>query len=790
MPAAVYPISRYLNIHSAYAPGLAADGQHVAFLSNASGIPQLWRVEIPAPGGVPLWPDQLTFAVERVLGVRSSPAEGDGRLIYARDVGGDENAQLFLLSPDGSEVPLTAGHEGAMHVLGHWSTDAQSILFAANRRDPGLFDLYRQPLDGVAALIWQNDQPGFVETVDLSPDGRHAAVCRMGSGSSHDLFEVDLTSGEARRVNPADEQARYEAVWYAADGRSLYVDTDYHSDFLYVARLDLASGTLQPVVTAAWDVECLTRSPDGRWLAYVVNVNGASDLRLLDLSSGQERHAPAFSPAAGVVAMMEGYLTFSPDSARLAFSFTSAVRTSDIFVWDLAADTVQAVTRSSHAGLAPDSFTAPEVVHYTSFDGRRIPAWSYKPTAYSGRPYPVIVVVHGGPEAQFQPYFQPIIQYFLHHGYAVLAPNVRGSTGYGKAYSHLDDVEKRLDAVADLAAAAYWLQRQPDIDGDRLAVYGGSYGGFMVLAALTLYPDLWAAGVDIVGISNMVTFLENTSAYRRAHREAEYGSLAHDREFLTQISPLNHVDQITAPLIVIHGANDPRVPLTEAEQMVAALKARNVPVEFLVFADEGHGLVRLKNKEVAYRAIVAFLEQNGIAPSAERHGEPMKARLLELVEEEYRALQETLAQVPPERLTEPGVVGTWSVKDILAHIAAWQGRMVRWVTDALRGEVPQVLPAGMTWGDLDRWNEQTYLENRDRSLAEVLDQVARSYSQALEATRAATEDELFDPAHFPWREGRPLWPMVAANTFWHHAEHAQAIGQWLRRGREDLTPGT
>jgi dipeptidyl aminopeptidase/acylaminoacyl peptidase len=218
------------------------------------------------------------------------------------------------------------------------------------------------------------------------------------------------------------------------------------------------------------------------------------------------------------------------------------------------------------------------------------------------------VFVHGGPESQFKPYFNFFIQYFVHNGYAVLAPNVRGSTGYGKAYSHLDDVDKRMDSVADLANATYWLKRQPGIDGDRLVVMGGSYGGFMVLSALTATPDLWAAGVDVVGISNLATFLENTSQYRRAHREAEYGSLARDRQFLESIAPINHVDKITAPLMVIHGANDPRVPLSEAEQLVAALNARGVPVEFLVFDDEGHGLVKLKNKLVAYPAIVRFLE--------------------------------------------------------------------------------------------------------------------------------------------------------------------------------------
>jgi dipeptidyl aminopeptidase/acylaminoacyl peptidase len=241
---------------------------------------------------------------------------------------------------------------------------------------------------------------------------------------------------------------------------------------------------------------------------------------------------------------------------------------------------------------------------------RQIPAWFYKPAMSQEEPVPVILMVHGGPEGQFKPYFHFLIQYFLQRGYAVFAPNVRGSTGYGKAFSHLDDVEKRMDSVADLAHAAYWLKEQPDVDGNRLVLYGGSYGGFVVLSALATYPDLWAAAVDLVGISNFVTFLENTSDYRRAHREAEYGSLDSDREFLEQISPIRHVDRMKAPLMVIHGANDPRVPLNEAEQLVGALSARGIPVQFLVFDDEGHGLYKLKNKLVAYPGIVEFLDKH------------------------------------------------------------------------------------------------------------------------------------------------------------------------------------
>jgi dipeptidyl aminopeptidase/acylaminoacyl peptidase len=223
---------------------------------------------------------------------------------------------------------------------------------------------------------------------------------------------------------------------------------------------------------------------------------------------------------------------------------------------------------------------------------------------------PVVVYVHGGPASQFRPQFFPLLQYLVRRGYAVFAPNVRGSTGYGKGYASLDDVQRRMDSVADLAYAARWLKDQPDIDGERIVIYGRSYGGFMVLSAVTTYPDLWAAAVDVVGIGNWVTFLENTSGYRRAHREAEYGSLEADREFLETISPIHQVDRITAPLIVIHGANDPRVPVSEARQLAAALAQRDVSVELLVFDDEGHTLAKMKNRQVAYGAIVDFLDNH------------------------------------------------------------------------------------------------------------------------------------------------------------------------------------
>jgi dipeptidyl aminopeptidase/acylaminoacyl peptidase len=605
------PITQYLNCREAYFPSFTSDGRHVAFLTSITGLPQVWRVEVRPDLDHPLWPDQVTFEADRVMGVWCSPVPGDERLIYSHDIGGSENIQFTLLSEDGADKTLlTAGNEDSMHIFGEWSSDGSQILYSANRRHAGLFDLYVHPLMAKATMLWENDEPGYLRNLRFSPDGKRVAFTRVASSFCHDLFEIDLRDGAVRQLNPSGEEARYSAICYAPDGKSLYLNTDLGSDFLYVARFDLETLSIETMVAHDWDVEFVTPSPNGQLLAYTLNVDGAYQIHLFDTTSGASHISPTIGTSPGVVALWDEALVFSPESTLLAFSFTSATQTSDIYIWDLELGLVRPVTRSSHAGIPRESFVAPRRVHYPTFDERQIPAWLYEPTSGDEGPLPVIVMVHGGPESQFKPFFHPIIQYFLHHGYAVFAPNVRGSTGYGKAYGHLDDVDKRMDSVLDLAQAARWLREQPGIDGERLVVYGGSYGGFMVLAALVHDPDLWAAGVDIVGISNFVTFLENTSEYRRGHREAEYGSLEHDREFLESISPLNHADKITAPLMVIHGANDPRVPLSEAEQLVGALKERAMSVEFLMFDDEGHGLVKLKNKLVAFPAIVEFLNKH------------------------------------------------------------------------------------------------------------------------------------------------------------------------------------
>ena len=601
-------IDRYLNVQMAYAPVFTADGHGLYFLSNVTGMPQVWRVPA-AQSDRPVWPTQLTFETDRVLGVWAVAGQPQ-QLVYARDAGGNENAQLFHLDAAAAAVtPLTPDQEHVMHMVAGQSADGSALLLGANRDDGARFDLYRLPLDGgEAKRLWINDSPGYLWATTAAPDGSRIVVTRTLSSFEHDLLEVDTASGAARRLWETEEAARFLQPAFSPDGQVLYVGTDFGSDRCELRAYELTTGRWETLVAADWELELLALDPAGRQLAYTLNAGGASRLFVHDLARGATREAP-LGAVPGVVGQWDGRLSWSPDGTRLAFSFSSAVRTVDIFVWDLVTGALFPVTAVSHGGLPLDSFAVPRLIDYPTFDGRTIPAW-YFPPQDTAAPSPVIVMVHGGPEGQSRPSFNFLAHYFHHAGYAVLLPNVRGSDGYGKAYSHLDDVEQRMDSVADLAHAAHWLAAQPEIDGGRIVVYGGSYGGFMVLAALTAYPDLWAAGIDIVGISNLATFLENTSPYRRAHREAEYGSLARDRAFLESIAPINHVARITAPLLVIHGANDPRVPLSEAQQLVATLQARAHPVELLVFDDEGHGIAKLHNKQVAYPALVDFLARH------------------------------------------------------------------------------------------------------------------------------------------------------------------------------------
>ncbi|WP_135828606.1 S9 family peptidase [Halorussus halobius] len=600
-----YDFERYLNVRAAHAPSFGPDGERVSFLMDTTGVPQVWRLDDPRE-----WPTQLTFEEDAVSFASWSPERDE--LVFGMDQGGDERTQLFRLDGDGETVTPLTDRPDAIHYWGGWNADGSKFAFASNRRDESVFDVYVQGRDergDDAELVHEGD--GWLSVVGWSPDDRYLAVREAHSSFDTDLYVLDLDTGDFDHVTPHEGDVRYSSVNWGPDGDALYLATDADADTKYLARLDVDTRELDVVEDGGeWNVETVRVDEDTGRLLVGRNVDGYSELTLGELTGPadyRELSAPEFP--GGVV----GGGSFDDDAERVAVTVTGSTENANVYVVDVETGAVARWTDASTAGLPESSFVAPELVHYETFDGREIPAFFSTPDDVEGGEQdgiPVIVDIHGGPEGQRRPSFRATKQYYLNRGYAVFEPNVRGSAGYGTAYTHLDDVDKRMDSVADLKAGVEWLRDRREVNPDRIVALGGSYGGFMVLAALTEYPALWAAGVDVVGIANFVTFLENTGDWRREHREAEYGSLSEDRELLESISPINNAENIAAPLMVLHGANDPRVPVGEAEQIADIAAEQGVPVEKLIFEDEGHGFSKLENRIEAYTAVADFLDEH------------------------------------------------------------------------------------------------------------------------------------------------------------------------------------
>ena len=608
MTTSKYSFERYLNARMAYGASFSPDGRRLTFLTNITGMAEVWSIPVDMAAANPPWPEQLTFVGDRVGSASYSPVADT--LLVSADVGGSEHMQLYLLSGDGSSfIALTAKPE-SIYQFGGWSPDGTRFTYGSNERDARYFDVYECSLEtGQTRLLLQQDGTNYAG--DYSLDGRFALVSRWHSNINMQLLLLDTLSGDVRPLTPdvVEGQAQHSFPSWSADGTGLYLVSNRGRQFSSLAWLDLATTEMTYLRDDAWDVQNLALSHDGKHMALVFNEDGYARLELFDVSQGWEarRALPVPELSKGVIVEVG----WSQDGERLAITYMSATETADIFIWDTRNDRLWQATRSAMGGIPRAALVEPTLVHYLTFDGREIPAFLYLPQHQAAQDLPLsaLIIVHGGPEGQSRPLFDPVTQYMVARGYAVLLPNVRGSTGYGYEYQSLDDVRLRMDSVADLQHAALWLQNSGIADSERIAVMGGSYGGFMVLSAITTYPHLWAAAVDIVGIANFVTFLENTGPWRRKLRESEYGSLENDRDFLESISPINHVNDITTPLFVIHGANDPRVPVGEAEQIVAALRARNVPVEYMRFEDEGHGLIKRANRLVAYPAAARFLDK-------------------------------------------------------------------------------------------------------------------------------------------------------------------------------------
>ncbi len=605
-------IDRFLETRSASFADWSKDGSSIYITTRFGNVRQLH--EVAAPGA---YRRQLTFFDEPLTSVARRPKRD--QLTFLMDEGGSEFSQIFAFDPaNGESRRLSDGtsRNGAVT----WSRNGDQLAFQSTRRNGKSNDVWilDPSAPESARLALAADDGSWWAASDWSEDDDRLLVRQYVSVTDSRIHLLDLSTGQSRLLlGSASDPAKTLGIdpVFSADGGGVFVATDIGSDVTRLGYLDLASGELETITDEiTWDVRAFAFNDDRSQAAFVVNEGGIDRLYLIDPQT--KEYAAVESMPIGLIRDM----AFSPTGDRLALELDTASAPSDVFTLQLgqrplASGELVRWTFSEVGGLDSGSFSEPELINYPTFDRvdgnpRLVPAFVYRPRGEG--PFPVIISIHGGPEGQYRPRFRSTVQMWVSElGAAVIAPNVRGSTGYGRDYVRLDNGFKREDSVKDIGALLDWIEVQPDLDSSRVAVYGGSYGGYMVLASLVHYSDRLKAAVDIVGISNFVTFLENTQDYRRDLRRVEYGDErdAAMREFLDRISPSNNAHKITAPLFVAQGQNDPRVPVTESEQIVRAVRESGYDVWYMNALNEGHGFRKKENSDLYRSIVVLFFEK-------------------------------------------------------------------------------------------------------------------------------------------------------------------------------------
>jgi dipeptidyl aminopeptidase/acylaminoacyl peptidase len=564
--------------------------------------PQVHLVKMP--GGER---QQLTFYPDSIAAAQFHPNGGD-YFVFVKDIGGGEWYQLYRYDMNTGNVTLLTDGK-SRNLLGSWSSGGDQIAYVSTRRTGQDTDLWvMNPAEPKTDHLLTQLKGGGWEPIDWSPDDKNILLQEQISINETYLWLVNTTTGEKTAITPRalKEKVSYGTARFSKDGKGIYVTTDQGSEFQRLAFLDI-SGKNPKFLTSdiPWDVESLDLSHDGMRLAFVTNEEGLSVLHVMDTATQKEMKLPELP--AGV---MQG-VRWHRDGHDLAFSLSNAQGAGDCYSVDVATGKLERWTVSETA-VKTDAFPAAELVHWKSFDGKMISGFLYKPSAKFTGKRPVLVVIHGGPEGQSQPVFLGRANYYLNElGIALIYPNVRGSTGYGKTFSLMDNGFKREDPYKDIDTLFEWVGTRPDLDANRIALTGGSYGGHMTLAVSTFYSDRIRCSVDIVGMSNLVTFLEHTEGYRRDLRRVEYGDERDPKmhDFLEQIAPMNNIEKIKKPMLVVAGKNDPRVPVTESEQIVGALKKQGTPVWYLMAKDEGHGFRKKQNQDFQFYTTVEFLEE-------------------------------------------------------------------------------------------------------------------------------------------------------------------------------------
>ena len=595
-------VRRYTEYRSANLVDWHPTRRELMISTRFGNAPQLHLVK--SPGGART---QLTFADEPITNARYQPGEGR-YFVFLRDTGGNEFAQLYRYDVQDGRITLLTDGGRSQNSLGVWSHKGDRLAYTTTRRNGADRDVHvMDPANPQTDRQVLQASGGGWDVRAWSPDDRTLLVVEEISIEESHLWLVDIATGQRTPLTPAGERVSYGLAVFARDGRGVFLTTDKGSEFLRLAYLDLNTRAMTTLTgDVNWDVENLELSPDGRTMALVTNEAGISRLRLMDTGTREARLIT------GVPSGVIGGLLWHPAGNELAFTVASARSASDVYSLTPRNNQVTRWTESELGGLVASELVEPRLAKWTTFDGREISGFYYRPPARFPGKRPVLINIHGGPEGQTRPGFIGRSNFFLNElGVALVYPNVRGSTGYGKTFVGLDNGMKREDSVRDIAALLDWIAQQPELDAARVMVTGGSYGGYMALAVATNYNERIRCALDVVGISNYNTFLKNTESYRRDLRRVEYGDerQAEMAAFFEKTAPLNNAHKITKPLFVVQGGNDPRVPRTESEQMVARVKKNGTPVWYLMATDEGHGFVKKPNVDFQFYATVMFVRR-------------------------------------------------------------------------------------------------------------------------------------------------------------------------------------
>jgi dipeptidyl aminopeptidase/acylaminoacyl peptidase len=594
-----YPIQDFLQTVQFTGASFSPDRRKILVSSDMTGIYNAYA--LPLEGGEPI---PLTQSTQESIFV-SHYFPTDERFLYWSDSGGNEQSHIYVRELNGERTDLTPGEKVKATFLG-WARDDRSFFIETNERDPRFFDVYEVTADGYERrLLFQNDV-GY-DFADISPNRRYIALSKLETNADSNVYLYDRHTDRLTLLTPHDGEINHIAQTFSTDGMSLYVLTDEGSEFLYLVRYELLSGAREVVLQPAWDIFYAYFSKRGKYLVVGINNDARTELRVYDAASMERIPLPQLPNAEQTEAVI------SPDENAIAFYASSARMPDDLFIYDFSGTEPKQLTRSLHPNINPERLVDGHIVRFTSYDGVEIPGILYKPhPANAENPAPALVWVHGGPPGQSRLRYHALIQYLVNHGYVIYAINYRGSDGYGKTFSHLDDRKHGSADLDDCVASKQMLIDTGYVHPEKIGIIGGSYGGYLVLAALAFRPKAFSVGVDIFGISNWIRTLKSIPTWWETYRtylEKELGAFDNDAYFRS-ISPLFHAENIVTPLMVIQGANDPRVLKAESDDIVAAVRRNGVPVKYIVFDDEGHGFLKRANKARAYQEILNFLDQH------------------------------------------------------------------------------------------------------------------------------------------------------------------------------------